>query len=135
MNTKKYIKNSPRLPLIVAPVSHAVVTCNYCHTSGQLSWDKSGNFISGTVLKEAKLAFKNLFAVLKEANFAKDDIVFLDIAFKNLAHLEIITPFYQSLFEESKQPARTIYQVSELPYGAKIKILAIAIRLEKQTNS
>lgn len=128
MTNKKYIKKGLAIPLIEAPISHAVVSGNYCHTSGQLAWDKSGNFVSGTVLKEAKLAFKNLFAILKEANFAKEDIVFIDIAFKDLVHLEAITPFYKSLLKEEKQPARTIYQAAELPHGAKIKILAIAIK-------
>lgn len=128
MRKGKYIKAHKNIPAISAPFSHAVVVGNYCHTSGQIAWDKSGKFISGSILKETKTAFKNFFTVLKAAGFTKEDIVFVDIAFSNLQDLETITPFYKSLFNEEKQPARTIYQVAALPEAAKIKVMGIAIK-------
>lgn len=128
MTKRKYIKAHKSIPAISAPISHAAVVGNYCHTSGQIAWDKSGKLISGTILTETKMAFKNLFAVLKAAGFTKEDIAFIDIAFINLEHVKTITPFYKTLFQKDKQPARTIYQVAALPEGAKIKVMGIAIK-------
>lgn len=128
MVEKKYITTHNKLPAIAAPISHAVVSGNYCHTSGQIAWDKSGKFTPGTILMETKMTFRNIFAVLKAAGFTKEDIVFIDIAFVNLNNLESVTPFYKSLFKKDKQPARTIYEVAALPEGAKIKVIAIAVK-------
>lgn len=124
----KYISTGNNLPVISAPISHAVVAGGYCYTSGQIAWNKSGKFVSGTILQEAKIAFKNLFAVLKAAGFKKEEIVFIDIAFANLEDVKLVTPFYKSLFKVNKQPARTIYQVAALSEGAKIKVLCIAVK-------
>ena len=128
MNERKFITKGENIPLINAPISQAVVAGNYCHISGQLATGIDGKLINGTIKEQTEIAFKNLFAVLKETGFTKEEIVFVDIAFTNLNDLAEITPFYDSLFESNKKPARTIYEASALPYGGKIKVMAIAIR-------
>ena len=130
MNQRKFITKGENIPEYNAPISHAVVAGNYCHISGQLAFGKNGKFIGGTIKEQAEIAFNNLFAVLKETGFRKDEIVFVDIAFTNLNDLAEITPFYDSLFESGRKPARTIYEASALPAGGKIKVMAIAIRTE-----
>ena len=128
MNERKFIIKGKNIPITNAPISQAVVAENYCHISGQLATGLDVKLIDGTIIEQAEIAFKNLFSVLKETGFTKEDVVFVDIAFTNLNDLATITPFYDSLFETNKKPARTIYEVSALPYGGKIKVLAIAIR-------
>jgi 2-iminobutanoate/2-iminopropanoate deaminase len=125
----KYITQGKNIAPTTAPISQAVVAGNYCHISGQLAVLQDGTFQSGTVLEEAAIAFANLFAVLKAAHFERKNIVFIDIAFTDLNDLAAITPFYDSLFIEGQKPARTIYQVAALPFGGKIKVLAIAIKV------
>jgi 2-iminobutanoate/2-iminopropanoate deaminase len=125
---RKFIKTGEGVPHTQSPISHAVVAGNYCHISGQLSYDAQGVFIDGPVLDQAQRAFANLFAILHAAGFEKSEIVFIDIAFTDLSDLAIITPFYDSLFEADKKPARTIYQAAALPSGGKIKVLAVAIK-------
>ena len=124
----KYITQGKGISPTTASISQAVVAGNYCHISGQLSV-VNGVFQSGTVLEEAKIAFTNLFAVLEAADFERKNIVFVDIAFINLDDLATITPFYDSLFPEGQKPARTIYQAAALPFGGKIKVLAVAIKV------
>lgn len=87
-----------------------------------------GKYVCETALKEAELAFKNFFCVIENAGFNKDDIVFIDIAFDNLENLPEINKLYSGLFPENKRPARTIYEVQKLPYGAKIKIAGTAVK-------
>ncbi len=124
----KYITQGKGISPTTAPISQAVVAGNYCHISGQLSVI-DGVFQSGTALEEAKIAFANLFAVLEAADFERKNIVFVDIAFIDLDDLAAITPFYDSLFPQGQKPARTIYQAAALPFGGKIKVLAVAIKV------
>lgn len=128
MNHRKFITTGKNIPKTTAPISQAVVAGNYCHISGQLAIDKNGNFVDGTIEVQTKMAFDNLFAVLSEAGFEQDEIVFIDIAFINLRDLEFVNPYFDALFESGRKPARTIYQAAALPAGAKIKVLAIAIK-------
>jgi 2-iminobutanoate/2-iminopropanoate deaminase len=126
--SRKYITTGAGIPPSTAPISQAVVAGNYCHISGQLAIDANGKFVDGTIEQQTKLAFDNLLAVLKEAGFTKQEIVFVDIAFTDLKDLEFVNPYFDKLFEAGKKPARTIYQAAALPFGGKIKVMAGAIK-------
>lgn len=128
MSDKKYIIEGENLPQWSNPISHAVVVNNMCYVSGQLSVNTGGDYVSGTPLEEAKLAFANFFAALKSANFSKSDVVFIDIAFSDLNDLPAVNQLYTELFAEGKRPARTIYQAAALPFGGKIKVTGTAIK-------
>jgi 2-iminobutanoate/2-iminopropanoate deaminase len=114
MNNKKYITKGEGLPKWSNPISHAVVVNNMCFVSGQLAIDIDGKYISGTILEEGNLAFSNFFAAIKNAQFKKEDTVFIDIAFNNLNDLPEINKLFMELFPEGKRPARTIYQAEAL---------------------
>jgi 2-iminobutanoate/2-iminopropanoate deaminase len=128
MTARRFITTGEGIPPGTAPISQAVVAGNYCHVSGQLSIDINGKFIDGTIEEQTVLAFANLFAVLKEASFTKEEIVFIDIAFADLKDLQFVNPYFDKLFDAGKKPARTIYQAAALPMGAKIKVMAVAIK-------
>jgi 2-iminobutanoate/2-iminopropanoate deaminase len=128
MTHKTYITTGENIPTPTAPISNAVVAGNYCHVSGQLAVDKNSVFVGGTTLEQAQLAFNNVFAILKEANFSKEDIVFIDLAFIDLKDISVINQFFDSLFETGRKPARTIYQAAALPFDGRIKVMAIAIK-------
>ncbi len=128
MNNKKYITKGEGLPNWSNPISHAVVVNNMCFVSGQLSVNVDGKYVSGTILEEGHLAFSNFFSALKNAEFEKDDIVFIDIAFDNLNDLPEINKLYIELFPENKRLARTIYQAEALPFGGKIKITGTSVK-------
>jgi len=128
MNNKKYITKGEGLPNWSNPISHAVVVNNMCFVSGQLSVNIDGKYISGTILEEGRLAFSNFFSALKNAEFKKNDIVFIDIAFDDLKDLPEVNKLYMELFPENKRPARTIYQAEALPFGGKIKITGTAVK-------
>ncbi len=128
MSNRKFITVGDNIPKSSAPISQAVVVGNYCHISGQIPVDLNGKFVSGTIEEQTELAFNNLKAVLIESGFSMNEIVFIDIAFTDLKDLEFVNPYFDSLFESGKKPARTIYQVAALPLDAKIKVMAIAIK-------
>ena len=124
----RYIASGPGLREALSPISQAVVARDHCYVSGQLATDETGCFQVGTVIQEAELAFHNLFKALELAGFNKDDVVFVDIALLDLAALPEINGVWASLFSEERRPARTVYQVSALPHGGKVKVQAVAIR-------
>jgi 2-iminobutanoate/2-iminopropanoate deaminase len=128
MSERIFITEGPGIPKGSAPISQAVVAGNYCHISGQLPVDQNYQLVAGTILEQTQLAFDNLFAVLAQTGFTKDEIVFIDLAFSNLAELPEMNAYYDSLFEKGRKPARTIYEASALPLGAKIKVMAVAIK-------
>jgi 2-iminobutanoate/2-iminopropanoate deaminase len=125
---RQFITNTEGSPKVKSPISQAVVVGKHCYVSGQLATDLEGNYVEGTVLEEAKLAFENIFSIVKLAKFSVSDIVFIDLAFINLGDVHEINKLYDSLFPEGKKPARTVYQAAALPYGGKIKVTAIAIK-------
>lgn len=128
MSSRKFITQGEGLPQWSSPISHAVVVNNTCHISGQMSVDVSGKYVAGTAREEAERAFTNFLAVVKAAGFSKDDVVFVDIAFIDLADVDEVNTLFTVLFLEGKRPARTIYQAAALPFGGKIKVTGIAIK-------
>jgi 2-iminobutanoate/2-iminopropanoate deaminase len=97
-----------------------------CHISGQLAVYDDG-YREGVAREEARRAFDLVFLIVKEAGFSPEDIVYVDIAFTNIARdLPEVNALYGELFDP--RPARTIYEASALPFGAKVKVQAVAMR-------
>lgn len=124
----RYITSGPDLPAAPSPISQAVVAGDHCYVSGQLATDASGTFRPGSTRTEAELAFRNLFAALDAAGFAREDLVYVDLAFLDLADLPQVNALFAELFPEGRRPARTVYQAAALPYGGRIKVQGIAVR-------
>lgn len=125
---KRFVTEGPDLPNWSSPVSHAVVVDNICYLSGQLSIAMDGTYIPGTAQDEATRAFDNLFASIRAADFSIEDLVYVDIAFMDLADLAEINDLYSLLFPEGRRPARTVYQAAALPFGGRVKVMGVAIR-------
>ena len=125
---KKYISTGPGLPVLTAPISHAVVANDTCYVSGQLSVGLDGSYVCAAIEEEAERSFNNMFAVLRAAQFSPEDLVFIDIAFADLGDLPKVNEVVAALFAADARPARTIYQAAALPYGAKIKVMGVAVR-------
>jgi 2-iminobutanoate/2-iminopropanoate deaminase len=128
MSSRKFVTEGDGLPKWSNPISHAVVVNNMCFISGQLSVNTEGQYVPGTIEEEANRAFDNVFAAAKAAGFEKSEIVYIDIAFSDLAQVQSVNKIYMNLFPEGERPARTIYQAAALPFGGKIKIVATAVK-------
>ena len=124
----RFIKSGPGLPPAPSPISQAVVAGTHCYVSGQLAVDSTGVFRPGNAREEAELAFRNVFAALGAAGFSRDELVYIDLAFVDLADVPVVNELYAELFPEDRRPARTIYQAAGLPYGGRVKVQAVAVR-------
>ena len=123
--TRRFIVDVPGVPSSPSPISNAVVIGDTCHISGQLAVYEDG-YRAGTAREEAERAFELVFLIAKEAGFARDEIVYVDLAFSDLDELPEVNALYGELFDP--RPARTIYQAAKLPFGAKVKVQAIAMK-------
>lgn len=124
--SKKFITHVPGVPMATSPISHAVVVGNTCHISGQLAVYNDG-YRASTAKDEATRAFELVFLIVSEAGFLRSDIVYVDLAFTNLQRdIAEVNELYGELFDP--RPARTIYEAAALPFGAKVKVQAVAMR-------
>jgi 2-iminobutanoate/2-iminopropanoate deaminase len=128
--TKRHIVAVEGVPTSPSPISHAVVVGNQCWISGQLSVSSDGTFTPGTAREEAERAFSHVFKVANAAGFKRSDIVYFDLAFIDLADLPEVNTLCAELFPEGKRPARTVYQAAKLPFGGRVKVQAIAARVQ-----
>lgn len=127
--SRTYIYQANGVPAATSPISHAVVCGETCHISGQLSVYEDG-YRSGTAKEEAARAFQLVFLIAEAAGFSREEIVYVDIAFSDLERdLAAVNELITELF--SDYPARTIYEAKCLPFRAKVKVQAIAIRVAK----
>ena len=128
MPTRRYVSDGVSLPGSSAPISQAVVVNGQCYVSGQLSVSASGAYLPGTAREEAERAFANLIACLRLAEFTAADVVFAEVAFADLPDLPAVNAVWEAVFAGDARPARTIFQAAALPFGAKVKVVAVAIR-------
>lgn len=131
---KRYITSGAAVPPSRAQISHAVVVNNTCYVGGQLSVGASGSYQRGDIKQEAKQAFNNLFAVLRAAGFAQDDIVYLELAFDNLGDLPVVSELYNQMFREESRPCRIVNEVSGLPYDALFRVNGVAVKGSNNHN-
>lgn len=124
---KRFITEGDGLPKWESPISHAVVVGNTCYLSGQLSVSAEGNYIPGTVQEEAERAFSNLFSAVRASGFTADDLVFVDIALADICDIQVVNVLYAELFPAGRRPARTFCQPAALPFGARIKVMGVAM--------
>jgi len=123
---RRFVVDVDGVPPSPSPISNAVVVGNHCWISGQLSVGSNGSYVPGTAREEAKRAFDHVFRIVKAAGFTREDIVYVDIAFIDLADVAEVNALVAELFPAGQRPARTIYQAAKLPFGGKIKVQAVA---------
>lgn len=124
----RYITAVDGVPPSPSPISNAVVVGNQCWISGQLSVGPDGAYWPGTAREEAARAFANIFRIAEAAGFQRTDIVYVDLAFIDLADVKEVNALFAELFAEGRRPARTVYQAAKLPFGGKVKVQAVAAR-------
>lgn len=126
--SRRHITDVPGVPPSPSPISNAVVVGNQCWISGQLSVGPDGAYAPGTARDEAERAFAHVFRIAEAAGFARTDIVYVDLAFIDLADVPEVNELYAELFPAGQRPARTIYQAAKLPFGGRVKVQAVAAR-------
>ena len=124
----KQIISTEKAPAAIGPYSQAVLANGMLFTSGQLPIDPStGMLCGGPIAKQTRQAMKNIEAILKEADMDWSNVVKISIFLDQMLDFAAVNEIYGEFFTE-KFPARSCFEVSNLPKGAGIEIEAIAVK-------
>jgi len=124
----KKIISSSRAPAAIGPYSQAVQVGPFLFCSGQiaLSSDASQPIPDG-VMGQTHQIFKNIQAILEQANYSLDDIVKTTIFLTDMKDFQAVNEIYGSFFTV-EPPARSTVAVRGLPRGVLVEIEVMAYK-------
>lgn len=124
---KKVIQTT-QAPAAIGPYSQAIRIDNMLFASGQLGIDPvTGNFVEGGVKEQTFQVFKNIRAILEEAQFTMQDIVKTTVFLADMSDFATVNEVYASHFE-GDYPARSAVAVKTLPKNGLLEIEVIAYK-------
>lgn len=124
----KKIINSKNAPDPIGPYNQSVKFGDLLFTSGQIALDLQGNLINSSIEKETEQVFKNLQAILDEANLTFDNVLKVSVFIKDMNDFEKINAIYATYFTSDTAPARETVQVAKLPKNVNVEISLIAAK-------
>ena len=126
MPAKKII-SSNEAPAAVGPYSQAVRAGNLLFLSGQLPLDpKTGTIVGEDIETQTKQVISNIKAVLEAGGLSLSNVVKTTVFMKDLQHFQKMNGVYKEFFTQDA-PARSTFQVANLPMNALIEIESIAV--------
>ena len=119
-------ENAPKCSLSTQTVAFS----HYNHLSAQLPLDpKTGEMVAGGVKEQAGQCLKNIKAILESIDHVMDDVVKVNIFFKNIADIDAVDEVYTTFFP-GVVPARRTVGVSALPKDALVQFDAVVSNAE-----
>jgi len=122
----KTIINSEKAPKPIGPYNQSVFFNNMLFTSGQIALNLEGDLIDDTIEIETRQVFKNLKAILGEAELDFNDVIKVSIFLKNMDDFDKVNKVYATYFNSENAPARETVQVAKLPKDVNIEISLLA---------
>ena len=123
----KKIIQTDKAPKAIGPYSQAVEVNNTLYISGQLPMDPKTMEMPATIGEQAEQVMENIGAILKEAGYDFKDVVKSTIFLDDIKDFQKMNGIYGRYYQEDP-PARSAYEVANLPKGAKIEIETIAMK-------
>ncbi|HHX30408.1 MAG TPA: RidA family protein [Clostridiaceae bacterium] len=122
----KTVIHSDQIPKAVGPYSPAVAAKGLLFVSGQLGIDAATGMMPDSVEEQARIALRNLDAILKEAGTGPEAVLKTTVLLTDMADFGAVNEIYGNYFP-SPYPARACFAVKALPGGAKVEIECIAM--------
>jgi 2-iminobutanoate/2-iminopropanoate deaminase len=122
----KTIISTNQAPKAIGPYSQAVLANGFLFLSGQLPINpETGNFPDGGIKEQATQSLENVKAILNEAKLSLNDVVKTTVFLSNIEDFAAMNEVYSQYFM-SDCPARSAFQVANLPKSALVEIEVIA---------
>lgn len=113
-------------PAAIGPYSQATKLGNVVFTSGQIALDPStGKLVDGGIVEQATQVMNNLKAVLAAAGSSLDKVLKTTCFLADIDDYPTFNQVYGTFFTENP-PARSAFQVANLPAGAMVEVECIA---------
>lgn len=126
--TERRIIHTENAPKAIGPYSQAMLVGNTLYISGQLGIDPATcKLVEGGTAEQTRQAFENIKAILSAANMGLENIVQVQVFLADIGDFAAMNEVYGSYFE-SDFPTRAAFEVANLPAGAKVEILATAVK-------
>lgn len=121
------IINTKDAPAAIGPYAQGVVAHGFLFTSGQLPIDpQTGKIPRGSIEPHAHIVFRNLMAIAEQAGTSLQKAVKTTVFLSDIKDFEAVNDIYQQYFKEPF-PARSVFQVANLPLGADIEVEAVFV--------
>lgn len=119
-----FTKNAPAA---IGPYSQAIAANGFLFVSGQIPIDpESGAMVGENAAQQAERALSNLGEILKEAGCSYADVVKTTVFLKDIGDFAAVNEVYARYFA-ADCPARSAFEVGNLPKGALVEIESIAV--------
>jgi len=124
----KKIINTNSAPAPVGPYNQSVLANNTLYMSGQIAIvPETGELETSNIEAETHQVFKNMAAVLKEANMTFENLVKCSVFVSDMKNYQRINAVYAEYFDEATAPARELVEVANLPKYVNVEISGIAV--------
>jgi len=123
---KKEIVVPTNAPKAIGPYSAANRYGDLVFTAGQLGIDPaSGDLVEGGIEEQTRQALINLKNVLEAAGSSLDHVLKTTVYLSDIGNFGLMNAVYGEFFVQD-YPARSAFEVAELPKGAEVEIEAVA---------
>lgn len=128
MEQLKNIIATDNAPAAIGPYSQAVCVGGLVFLSGQLALNPAtGALVEGGIKEQTEQAFKNIEAILAEADLTVDNIIKTTVFLADINDFGAMNEVYAKHFT-ANYPARSAVQVAALPKGGLVEIECICSR-------
>jgi 2-iminobutanoate/2-iminopropanoate deaminase len=122
------VLHTDRAPAAIGPYSQAVEAGGFLFTAGQIGLiPGTPDFAGDDVESQAVQVFRNLAAILEEADLAFADVVKTTVYLADMGEFPLVNAIYESYFAQP-YPARSTVGAAGLPKGARVEIDVVARR-------
>jgi 2-iminobutanoate/2-iminopropanoate deaminase len=113
-------------PKAIGPYSQAVSFENLIFTSGQIAiHPDSGTIVHDGIEEQTRQVMANLIAVLEAAGSDLTKVIKSSVFLNDMDEFSRFNEVYATYFPDNP-PARSTFQVSALPMGAKVEVEMVA---------
>jgi 2-iminobutanoate/2-iminopropanoate deaminase len=112
-------------PFQGAPYNQAIVAGDLVFVAGQLGLKPGDTTVEGDITQQTEQALANLAAILDAAGSSMEQLVKTSVFLMDLGDFQAMNEVYAARAGDLP-PARSTFQVAQLPSGALVEIEAIA---------
>ncbi|MFP4620901.1 MAG: RidA family protein [Bacteroidales bacterium] len=123
----KKIIDTDKAPAAIGPYSQAVEIRDTLYISGQLPLRPGSMEMPETIEEQTEQVMKNIGAILNDAGYDYSNVIKSTIYLSDINDFQTVNGIYGSYYPHDP-PARSAFQVPNLPKGAKVEIETIAVK-------
>lgn len=125
---ERVIISTENAPEAVGPYSQGILVGSTLYAAGQIGLvPETGELEDESLGSESRQTLDNLRAVIKAADMSLDDVVQVQVFLNDMKDYGEFNDIYAEYFIDDA-PARAVVEVSALPLGARVEVMATAVR-------